>query len=169
MSILKMQKKSYAWALIAFTSFYSIGLTAQAAGIGNIFGVLMGKSGAIESETRVDNVLANASAQMNEKLPMIVDRDTRLDKVSTDSGRHFIYHYTLVSVQSSDFDADAFHRIVRPQLKERLCNSAEMKNFLKNGVTISYLYSSMDGHPVGDAKFTPRECGYKGQSKNLRP
>jgi hypothetical protein len=135
---------------------------AHAAGIGDVFGTLLGRSGAFESETGVDNVLVKLSSQMNQKLPMAVDSETRLDKVSAVPGRHFIYHYTLIALNSNEISSDNFHQIVRPQLKKRLCASSEMRSFLKNGVTISYLYQGKDGQPIGGAKFTPGECGYEG-------
>ena len=139
----------------------SISSFSQAAGMGNVFGVLMGKSGALEKETQVDNVLLKASTQINKTLPLAVDTDTRLDRVSAVPGRHFIYHYTLVALNSRDIGNGNFDTLFKPQLKSRLCDSADMKNFLKNGVTISYLYKGKDGEPIGGAKFAPSECGYK--------
>lgn len=146
---------------ILFVAFISFSLIAQAAGIGNMFGVLMGKSGSLESDNAVDNVLVKVSAQMNKKLPIAVDNDTRLDRVSAVPGQHFIYHYTLVGLNASEVSVDRFQNSVKPELKNRLCDSSEMQNFLKNGVTISYLYKGKDGQPIGGAKFVPSDCGYK--------
>jgi hypothetical protein len=146
--------------ILALTIF-SLAPLSHAAGMGNIFGMLMGKSGAQESEMGIDNVLAKVSAQMNRNLPMAVDNDTRLDSVSAVPGSHFIYHYTLIALNSSDVNTNSFDKLVKPQLKSRLCDSAEMRNFLKNGVSISYLYKGKDGQPIGGAKFAPSECGYK--------
>ncbi|OGB23442.1 MAG: hypothetical protein A3I66_01915 [Burkholderiales bacterium RIFCSPLOWO2_02_FULL_57_36] len=146
---------------ILLVSLFSVSLFVQAAGIGNIFGALMGKSGSLESETTVDNVLTKVSAQMNGKLPIAIDSDTRLDSISAVPGRHLIYHYTLVTLNGDDVKAESFHNLARPQLKNRLCDSAEMQNFLKNGVTISYLYKGKDGQPIGGAKFVPSDCGYQ--------
>lgn len=146
---------------ILVLTIFSLSSFAHAAGMGNIFGALMGKSGARESETGVDNVLVKVSAQINKKLPITVDNDTRLDSVSAVPGRHFIYHYTLVALNGGDVSPGNFDKLVKPQLKSRLCDSTEMINFLKNGVTISYLYKGKDGQPIGGAKFAPSECGYK--------
>lgn len=145
---------------ILFFAFFSASLVANAAGIGNLFGVLMGKSGVSEADAAVDNVLIKVSAQMNKTLPVAVDNDTRLDSVSAVPGQHFIYHYTLVALNGNDVNADSFHDLVRPQLKSRLCDSSEMQKFLRNGVTISYLYKGKDGQPIGSAKFAPSDCGY---------
>jgi hypothetical protein len=144
--------------LLAVFSLHSVG---QANGIGNFFGALVGKSAVFTPEAPIDDVLAKLSAQMNENLPMVVDNETRLDSVSAVPGRHFIYHYTLLTLSRADVDPDDFHKTIKPRLKSRLCGSAEMQNFLKNGVTISYLYKSKDGQPVGGAKLAPSECARK--------
>ena len=157
--------------LIFATVFFVIGFEAQAAGLGdifganifgaNVFGALIGPSGSLGQEASVDDALAKVSAQMNKKMPIAVDQDTRLDRVSAEPGRHFTYHYTLVSLRRSDVDQANFDTLVKPQLKTRLCESVEMKNFLKNGVTISYLYRGSDGHLIGGAEFSPSDCNYK--------
>ena len=146
---------------LLFVALISSSLLAHAAGIGNVFGVLLGQSGALESDNAIDDVLVKVSAQMNKKLPIAVDGETRLDSVSAVPGQHFIYHYTLVALNSADVSAESFQTVIKPQLKSRLCESAEMQNFLRNGVTISYLYKGKDGQPIGSAKFEPSECGYK--------
>lgn len=141
----------------------SLGLSAaapltHAAGMADFLGNLMGRSGTTGRGITVDETLVKMSAQMNKKMPQTVDKETRLDRVSAEPGHHFIYHYTLTGLRSADINTGEFPKAIKPQLKARLCESTEMQNFLKNGVTISYLYRSSDGHPVGGVKFAPNEC-----------
>jgi hypothetical protein len=135
--------------------------TAQAVGIGDFFGNLMGRSGSQGRGITVDETLVKMSVQMNKKMPMTVDKETRLDRVSAEPGQHFIYHYTLTGLRSADINTGEFPKALKPQLKSRLCESAEMQNFLRNGVTISYMYRSSDGRPIGGIKFAPNECDTK--------
>jgi hypothetical protein len=149
--------------LVFATVFLVIGFEVQAVGLGdifgaNIFGALIGRSGSLGNDASVDDALVKVSAQMNKKMPIAVDQDTRLDSVSAEPGKHLTYHYTLVSVSSSDVDQAKFNKLIKPQLKTRLCESVEMKKFLKNGVTISYLYRGNDGHLIGGAEFSPSDC-----------
>ncbi len=141
--------------------FLSSALEAQAVGLGNIFGALMGKSGSQDHEKSIDDALTKVSAQMNKKMPIILDKDTRLDKVSAEPGRHLKYHYTLVSVRHGDINTAEFSKVIKPQLKSRLCEDVEMQKFLKNGVSVSYLYKTNDGRAIGGAEFSPSDCGYK--------
>jgi hypothetical protein len=138
-----------------------LNVPVQAAGIGNIFNALVSRSGTLGQEASVDQALVKVSAQMNRRMPVEVDKDTRLDKVSAEPGQQLTYHYTLTSIRSSEVNADEFQRLAKPQLKTRLCNSREMQNFLKSGVTVSYAYRGNDGRGIGQVKFAPSECGYK--------
>jgi hypothetical protein len=136
--------------------FASMGVPA--ADMGDFFGKLMGHPGARGRGITIDETLIKMSAQMNKKTPMTVDKDTRLDRVSAEPGHHFTYHYTLTALRAKDINAADFPKLIKPQLKSRLCESREMQNFLKNGVTLSYQYHSSDGQPVGGATFAPNEC-----------
>ncbi len=147
--------------LIFAIAFFSINFSVQAASIGNIFGALMGRSSSPELETTVDEALVSVSSQINKNMPVLVDKETRLDRVSAEPGQQFIYHYTLLSISKKDISSDEFYKLIKPQLKSRLCGSTEMQKFLKSGVTVSYLYRGSDGHALGGVTFVPSDCGYK--------
>lgn len=148
--------------IIAFVlGFTGLIPMAHAISFGDLLGNLMGRSGSQGRGISVDETLVKMSAQMNKKLPATVDKETRLDRVSAEPGHHFIYHYTLTGLRSADINTGEFPKAIKPQLKSRLCESSEMQNFLKNGVTISYVYRSSDGHPIGGVKFAPNECDTK--------
>lgn len=138
----------------------AFGLPAQALGFGELFGALMGQSGATKGKADVDQALAGLSAQFNKKTPLRVDKHTRLDKVTAEPGSHLIYHYTLIGMRNAEVDRAGFREKMRPQLKSRLCSSAEMQNFLKSGVHISYRYKAADGGSIADFTFAPSDCGY---------
>jgi hypothetical protein len=150
-------------------AFAGMAQTAYAVSMGDFFGNLMGRSGSQGRGITVDETLVKMSTQMNKKMPMVIDKETRLDRVSAEPGHHFIYHYTLTGMRSADINTGEFPKAIKPQLKTRLCDSAEMRNFLKNGVTISYLYRSSDGHPVGGIKFAPDECDAKALASGQTP
>jgi hypothetical protein len=139
-------------------AFLLIGAHAQAAGVGDVFGALMGRSAAMGNEASLDEALAKVAAQMNRKMPITVDKETRLDSISAEPGARLIYHYTLTGMRSTDINPVEFNKAVRPRLKSRLCSDPEMQNFLKNGVTVSYLYRGSDGGAVGRTEFAPSTC-----------
>jgi hypothetical protein len=137
--------------------------SAQAAGFGDFFGAFAGKfdsygTGHEGQEKLLDAVLVRVSTYMNKRMPEAIDQDTRLDRVSAEPGSHFSYHYTLLKSESADIDRAKFDSMIRPQLKSRLCNSTQIRSFFGHGVTVSYLYRSKDGVPVGGAEFAPNSC-----------
>ncbi|MGZ3240580.1 MAG: hypothetical protein ACXWIN_05955 [Burkholderiaceae bacterium] len=130
-------------------------------GIGNVFGQLATQSGTQVSGDSVDGVLQQLSTQLNQKMPVAVDPNTRLERVSAEPGRHFTYHYTLVAAPSAGNTPIDFSKEIKPQLKSQLCSSTENQKFLKNGVTIAYQYQDQGGRDIGEAEFTPNDCGFR--------
>lgn len=142
-------------------AFLLAAMQAQAVGMVNVFGAMMGRSGTMENESSVDQALSKIAAHASKKTPMAVDDETRLDRVVAEPGQHLTYHYTLTKMPSARITPAAFLQIAEPRLKARLCESIEMRGFLKNGVNISYLYRGNDGGTIGNVNFAPSDCGYK--------
>ncbi|MET0961569.1 MAG: hypothetical protein ABWY05_01950 [Noviherbaspirillum sp.] len=148
-----MKKRTLAIFLACTTTL------AQAGPFTNLMGQLAGATGADESGRNLDQTLANVSSHLNRSAPMMLDADTRLDRVTSEPGRNLSYHYTLTSVQSKAFNRAEFQKLIREPLQEKLCVSPEMRGFLVRGVTISYNYLSSDGRRLGAARFNASDCG----------
>jgi hypothetical protein len=138
-------------------------LSAQAAGLGDIFGAIAGRfdssgSGRDAQAKQFDDALQKVSEYMNKRMPETIDQYTRLDRVSAEPGSHFSYHYTLLDRTGSAVDKEAFITSIRPQLKGKLCGNPQIKNFFNHGVTVSYIYQGADGQPIGGAEFAPNTC-----------
>ncbi|MGZ3158421.1 MAG: hypothetical protein ACXU7D_05400 [Burkholderiaceae bacterium] len=154
-----MIKTFLAIALVsANLEVHAIGLSL---GIGNVFGQLATQSGAQASTDSVDDVLRRLSVQLNQKMPVSVDPNTLLEKVSAEPGRHFTYHYKFFADPSANNVPIDFSKEIKPQLKSQLCSSTENRKFLKNGVTVSYQYQDKGGRDIGGAEFTPSDCGFQ--------
>lgn len=135
-------------------------------GIGEFFGALIGgavgkavgksASGAMS----VEQALVKLCDQLNQQLPMVVDKETRWDNTTPGPGRRFTYNYTFVNVVARDVDVNYFLQAQTQQLRRGVCSSKDMEIFLKNAVTISYSYRSRDGIHIGKIEITPRDCGY---------
>jgi hypothetical protein len=137
---------------------FGLGLSG---GVGNIFGELATRSGTQASGDSIDEVLQQLSLELNKKMPISVDAVTRLDRVSAEPGRLFTYHYTVVPASDASTMRVDFSREIKPQLKSQMCSNPDTQKFLKNGVTVVYEYQDASGHELGDARFTPSDCGYK--------
>jgi len=155
-------RKLFVACLLALCAFAS-----QAAGIGDYFGAIAGRfdsygTGREGQEKLMDAVLIQVSEYMNKRMPEVIDQDTRLDRVSAEPGSHFSYHYTLLANDSIEDVRANFVSTVRPQLKNKVCESAQNRNFFVHGITVSYVYQGKDGAAIGGAEFAPDSCvGFK--------
>lgn len=95
--------------------------------------------------------LQKVTADMNQKCPMQVDADTRLDKTAFEAPKTIQYHYTVLS-----FDKDSLPNIDGPksflmkQSQDNLDNSENMKLFRENDVKMHYFYKDKNGKPLFD-------------------
>lgn len=135
-------------------------------GLGEIFGALIGKAvGNAAGKAMVDTptieaALSKMANQVNQKLPMAADKETRLDNVTPGPGRRFTYNYTFVTATIRDVDKAYFLQMMPPKLRNGVCSSPEMQVFFKNGITVGYSYRASDGVFVTKIDITPQDCGF---------
>lgn len=146
--------------LIATTEVHAKG------GLGDIFGVLVGKAvGGVAGKAIVDTptmegILQKMSSQINQQLPMNIDKQTRLDNLTPGPGRRFTYNYTMVAVAAIDVDKTYFHGAMQSKLRNSVCSTPEMEVFFKNGVTLGYSYRAADSVFITKIDITPKDCGF---------
>lgn len=112
-----------------------------------------------ERHSSLNALLMEASNSLNENLPRMVDKSTRLDNTLGVSGK-FFYNYTLVDAAASEFDIPALEKAMRPIVINGACSSTEMKLIFQDGVTVIYNYRGNDGVFMIKYTVTPSECGY---------
>ena len=138
-------------------------LSAQAGGIGDLFGAFAGRidtygSGHEGQVKQMEAALVKVSEYMNKRMPELVSADTRLDRVSAEPGPHFSYHYTLLASNGAEIDKNSFMADLRSRLKTTVCQKPEIRNFLNHGITVAYSYRGKDEAPIGTAEFAPNTC-----------
>lgn len=141
-----------------FSTGLGVSMQAQAVGFGNLFSSMLGRPGS--EDMNVDETLVRMSDKMNRTMPVAVDADTRLDKVSAEPGQQIAYHYTMLNVRSKDINTTNFYKSFRPTLQKRVCGSDELKMFFRNRITVAYAYRGKDGEDIGKLAFSPKDCGY---------
>lgn len=146
-----------------------------ATGIGSALGAMAGRAdgaGAthlVGAASQVDDLLARISEHMNRRMPQNIDADTRLDRVSSEPGPRFIYHYTLVNVKSDEIGINQFSSAVRSHLAQHLCDSSQVRTFFRHGITVAYIYRSVDGRALGGTAFAPDACDQGHASLEMSP
>ena len=155
-----MPKSFVSTLLIAslFSTGLGVSMQAQAAGFGSLFSSMLGRPGG--EDMNVDEALVRMSEKMNRTMPIAVDGDTRLDKISAEPGQQIAYHYTMLNVRSKDVNTTNFYKTFRPTLQKRVCGSDDLKVFFRNRITVAYAYRGKDGEDIGKLAFSPKDCGY---------
>lgn len=135
-------------------------------GLGEVFGALLGKAigstagKVLADPQKIEGVLRQMTDQLNTKMPMSVDRDTRLDNILAGPGARFTYNYTIVSAPFRDIDRQHFMNYLQIHIKAGVCSNPDMQIFFKNKVVVGYSYRASDGLFIAKLDISPKDCGY---------
>lgn len=122
------------------------------------FGKMVGRGVADAAfEPNRGELLSKAADQINAKLPMMVDSETRLDSTRPGENDSFDYIYTLVNYSSTALEVNTVSNLA-PQIISHSCSIPQMRKFLSLGITAVYIYRGNDGVEVGRIKVHERDC-----------
>jgi hypothetical protein len=103
--------------------------------------------------------LNQIASEFNSVLPMMLDRETQLMHVSSDSGM-LTYNYRLVNRLASEIDTDVLIQSLRPGVLRQVCSDPTSSELLRRGVTVRYLYVGKMREYAGSYHITPADCGF---------
>lgn len=105
----------------------------------------------------LDATLLKTASDLNSKLPVMVDSETRLDS-TLGLNKTFRYNYTLVNHLSAELSAAQLDSTLGQKLLNNVCTSREMASFVDNGVAVSYAYFGNDGKQITVITVAPSQC-----------
>ncbi len=105
----------------------------------------------------IDQAIVATSSQLNKTLPMMVDKETRLDNTVAGLDKTIIYRYTLVNMNAADVPKDKLVAAVRPGVVATYKTNDSMKEFRNNGVTMKYQYSDKGGVFITEFSVGPKD------------
>ena len=116
--------------------------------------------GRLMSHAVMAKSLSEASAQLNQRLPIMVDSMTQLEStVAMDSVLQ--YNMRLTTMTITEEQASAVRSIVGPQITRLACSKPETRDmFLKRGITLRYSYTDRNGYDLFTINVPPRACGF---------
>ncbi|MEE4244848.1 MAG: hypothetical protein V2I33_05530 [Kangiellaceae bacterium] len=110
-----------------------------------------------QKQRELSRMLSEAVAGLEKSLPMTLDEETRLDKVSTVKS-FFVYNNTLTSYAASELDADKLDEILKTSVIGKLCSNKDLKGFIDNDVIMVYRYFGKDGKFVTELSKDMSTC-----------
>lgn len=134
--------------------------------IGGQFGKLIGqfvfapttKPSTQQIEAKSIEGFTIAAQQINQQTPIMVDKDTRLDRATVGPGVRLTYHYTFPNYTSRDIDPSWLQASLQPAVKESVCTNEKMKSSLQYGGIYVYAYSSNNGVEIARFEINKTDC-----------
>jgi uncharacterized membrane protein YvbJ len=108
-----------------------------------------GKSKSLQSQ------LQTAALEANRSLPMMVNSETKLERVSVGDGNVLISNFKFVNYQASEIDLDEL-RDSYPAIISNVCS--KMRASLKSGITYRYHYASADNTHLDTLTINSAKC-----------
>lgn len=126
--------------------------------IGKEFGKAAVRPNKQEIEAKIVEGFTKAASENNQNLPMMIDKDTRLDKVTVGPGPRIVYHYTLPKYFSRDVDANGLRESLRLAVARQACSNADMEKSLQYGGIYAYTYAGSDGVEITRFEINNSDC-----------
>ena len=111
-----------------------------------------------QNDQAIVSQLQQASNRINQQLPTIVDKVTRLDTTIVGPGKTWTYMYTIASPNSTSLTQQDLDEYLGTKVRNGVCTAKSMKVFLDNGVKIKYVYRASDGTVIGSIVVNPSDC-----------
>lgn len=100
--------------------------------------------------------LATISNKLNETLPRMIDKYTRLDTTIPGPGKKWTYLYTFVEKDSSEVSSQQLQDTLHDYAVESSCST--IKPLTKDKITIVHRYRGKYGAVIGDIVISPADC-----------
>jgi len=95
--------------------------------------------------------------ETNKSLPKMLDEVVRFDSVVPRRERGITYMYTLVGIDSADFDGAEFKGLIRGELVNAYATNPEMRPYRDAGITLTYTYRFEDGTTAASVDILPTD------------
>jgi hypothetical protein len=92
--------------------------------------------------------LADTVHEINQKCPVMVDSETRIDGLEVLGENTLRYNYSLVNVQRVNVDTSQFRRAMWPGILGMIRVSSDMQKLRDQNTTIEYSYKDRNGNHI---------------------
>jgi len=104
-----------------------------------------------------NKVLMETVDNLNRNLPVMIDSETRLDNVIAANSKTFQYNYTLINMESGKVDTTAMKSKMEPFIINNVKTMPETESQRKQGMTFAFYYKDKNGNYLFSIVVTPEE------------
>lgn len=94
----------------------------------------------LRSSRRPDTVLARACRQLNDALPIDIDKETRLRRCQAVPGKHILFQLELTNYSGPMLDLASFEVSYAAPLQRNICANRDVEILTKLGVSMMFRY-----------------------------
>lgn len=94
---------------------------------------------------------------LNSKLPMKVDKLTKLDAALLNDSM-VTYRYTIIDASANEFDLDVFQQEMSKYLLSSTCKQDSTMQILSHDLTVKYAYYDEFGENIGNISINKADC-----------
>jgi hypothetical protein len=105
----------------------------------------------------IEQSLVQTSSEMNKKLPMMIDKATRLDTVTPAPNKTLMYKYTLVDVTKSGIDVAKVQKTLKPTILEAYKTNPDMQKLRAAEISLKFQYYDKNGTFITDVEVHPSD------------
>ncbi len=108
----------------------------------------------------IEKKLVKASNEVNQRCPILLDKETRLDTTVAGPGKKFTYFYTLIHVSSADVPdggKEKFIDAMRPRIVNNVRTNKDLQPFRDVKVKMVYIYKTNDNKEFARIPVSPAD------------
>ena len=100
---------------------------------------------------KLESLLKQTSDNINQRCPIMVDSETRLDSTSISYiNKELFYYYTLINLSKEDTDIEYFSHIIDSIVKQNVRTNKDLEPMKQNEITMSYIYKDRLGNVLSN-------------------
>jgi len=135
----------------------TIVIIAVASALGTVGGRLLFEKLHGTDSVTFNGTLIKVADELNRNLPIMVDRNTRLDSTMALPDGKFVYLYTIIGLDETAINKETFADRMRPKLINNYRTEESMKTFRENNMQLLYKYKTEKGESIADITISPRD------------
>ena len=103
----------------------------------------------------IDNKALKVVKQFNDKCPMMIDAETRMDGIEIKNSNTIIYKYTLINLSVENVDTAKFNLAVRPGIISTIKTNAGLDELKRINSSFEYYYKDRNNKFIYSFIITP--------------
>lgn len=104
-----------------------------------------------------DRAVFKFAKGMNRQCPLMIDRETRLDRVNAFADNTLHFNYTLINHVKDSLPVENLKNFMEPAILDKIKTSPTLNKYIKKNLTWVYSYNDKKGDFIFKITYTPEQ------------